>query len=593
MKKQIKFVSISNHVMGGQWLPAASANIISHLIKDDYIKENYNFLDIEFQNDCLDSKKFIADLNVADMLCITNYVWNQSLNDSISNMFKIINPDGIVVYGGPNVPKFNRDIIEFVETRDYVDYFFTGAGEKTFKEFLINGTSNIKNGYYCHDTYKEFNHHDVNYNELQLSASEYPMPSYDGLYDHILNEKKYDRIGLPVETTRGCPYSCSFCDWGGQSNGKVVKFDDKSVVDEIKNVIKNDSVKYIDFCDANYGIYERDIEIIKQICLNKNKVISVSFSGVAKNGSKHVDEIYSLVKDNFSLILNETKISLQTMDANTLEINKRSNISTVKLLKQMDSLDNPVRAAELIIGLPGETGDTWAETIFNTAGIGFTSLKIHRLVLSPNILLNDPEFQLKHNIKPVEVQIPRLFLSTNHIGHLEEKGIDTETFKINDGIFEKFNTIASCDSFDVEEIVKMHHVTLWYKLFIESKFLLPAIGTISPDTLRYNYELFKDNINNMNFINSIFQEALSSIRNTFSKDKITLNSLKDSNYFLYIISSEKYHIVKNFDKVKKELQLIYPDESFDYLDKIQKKLLDDNDKSWKVYKLKSPYALKQ
>jgi hypothetical protein len=136
-KKNIKFVTISNHVMGGQWLPAAAGNIIASMAEDIQINMMYCFLPIEFQNNCLSKEEFIHDLKITDILCLTNYVWNQTLNDTISLEFKKINPDGIVVYGGPNVPKFPLDIIEYVEERKYVNYFFTGPGEKTFKKFCF------------------------------------------------------------------------------------------------------------------------------------------------------------------------------------------------------------------------------------------------------------------------------------------------------------------------------------------------------------------------------------------------------------------------------------------------------------------------
>ena len=593
--KSIKFVTISNHLMGGQWLPAAAGNIIYHLQQNEYIRNNFTFLPIESKSNCLDQKEFLEDLDNTDILCMTNYAWNQELNDIIAKRFKTKNINGIVVYGGPNVPKFFNDIVEFVESRFYVDYFFTGPGEKTFELFLIEGFIRNKNGAYCQNTYDTFDHTAIDYNKLQLKPEEYPKPIQSKIYDHIFNNKKYNNIGVPLESTRGCPYSCSFCDWGGQSNSKIVKFDTNDVLNEIGSALKYDSVKYIELCDANYGIYERDIEIIKYIAKNKNKVHSVIFSGVAKNGTKHIDEIDSVMNKNFPLVLNETKVSLQTLSEDVLKLNKRSNISTEKLLKQLHSSTTPVKTAELIMGLPGETGKSWEETIFKTAGIGFTSLKIHRLFLSPNILLNDIDFQKENNIKCLSVKIPRLYLDNNSIGDLEEKGYDTETLSVNDGIFETFKTISHCTSFNSNEMVKMYKVTLWYKLFIETKLLLPIFDSkLSPDLLEANYHMFLDNLNKMPFINSLFQNVLDRVGYIFSQDTIVLNSLKDSNYFLYLISSEKYHIFKNIEIVKTEFKHIYKYQSLDYFNDIETKLLGNSDKNpWKVYKLKSPHRMQQ
>jgi len=144
-------------------------------------------------------------------------------------------------------------------------------------------------------------------------------------------------------------------------------------------------------------------------------------------------------------------------------------------------------------------------------------------------------------------------------------------------------------------MVKMYKVTLWYKLFIETKLLLPIFDSkLSSDLLEANYYMFLDNLNKMPFINSLFQDVLNRVRYIFSQDEIVLNSLKDSNYFLYLISSEKYHIFKNIEIVKSEFKNIYNYQSLDYFNEIQTKLLSNSDKHpWKVYKLKSPHTMPQ
>ena len=55
--KHIKFVSISNHVLGGQLLPAVAGSIIAYMIEDSQINSRYKFLDIEFQKNCLTNEE--------------------------------------------------------------------------------------------------------------------------------------------------------------------------------------------------------------------------------------------------------------------------------------------------------------------------------------------------------------------------------------------------------------------------------------------------------------------------------------------------------------------------------------------------------
>ena len=72
---------------------------------------------------------------------------------------------------------------------------------------------------------------------------------------------KENWIGL-WETNRGCPFQCTFCDWGSATASKVSRFEMDRLEREIKWMAEK-KIKYIFVCDANFGIQKRDIEIAK------------------------------------------------------------------------------------------------------------------------------------------------------------------------------------------------------------------------------------------------------------------------------------------------------------------------------------------
>ena len=125
------------------WLPYASGCLISYVNKDSFVREHYTFLEPEWRSACLDNKDFLNKLKEADILGLTCYVWNQVINDQIAKLFKSLNPSGIVIFGGPNVPEDVEEILEYVETRQWVDYFFIGPGEEIFLNFLKSESNEI------------------------------------------------------------------------------------------------------------------------------------------------------------------------------------------------------------------------------------------------------------------------------------------------------------------------------------------------------------------------------------------------------------------------------------------------------------------
>ena len=57
----------------------------------------------------------------------------------------------------------------------------------------------------------------------------YPSPYTTGEFDHWVDGKFY----LPIETNRGCPYGCTFCDWGAATLAKIARLSDERVFGEV------------------------------------------------------------------------------------------------------------------------------------------------------------------------------------------------------------------------------------------------------------------------------------------------------------------------------------------------------------------------
>jgi len=444
------------------WVPYPVGCLISHCMKNPNIAKDTNFLEPLYKNKW-DNEDTHKKLKQADILGLTCYVWNQNANDEIAQIFKKYNPNGIVVYGGPNVPEENLEDFK----RNYVDHYMTGPGELQWEKLLD-----------------------------PTSESEYaiPTPYTDGIFDDIL--KREDDIAVAFETNRGCPYHCAFCDWGGVSRSKITKLKDAAVKETIEHVLSFDKVKRLEILDANYGIFPRDVDFVQHIVDNKKRDdMLLTFAGFAKNGSPYLADIMNLTMDNFNDKLRNVKISLQTLTPDVLDTIQRKNISTDKLLRIMDQLRDIKVNSELIIGLPGETADSWADTLFKHPELGIDFARAYPLYVLPNTPMATQDYRTKHKIKTKKITLP-----------------NKETFEM----------IYECSSYDLEEITQIY-LNWWY---FNTFYNFGIDKTITKD----NMKDFFANLKDMPFMSCCVEEVTNILHRIFKPENEMLLEGYDYNF---------------------------------------------------------------
>src|SRR5262249_1936052 len=122
---------------------------------------------------------------------------------------------------------------------------------------------------------------------------EVPSPYLMGYMDeHIAEIKKLGPLGLLWETNRGCPYACTFCDWGAATLSKVRLFATERLLGEIEYFSKI-NVDFLIACDANFGIVPRDLELARALVDAKKQLgfPRMFFVNYAKNSNDRVFDI--------------------------------------------------------------------------------------------------------------------------------------------------------------------------------------------------------------------------------------------------------------------------------------------------------------
>jgi hypothetical protein len=224
------------------------------------------------------------------------------------------------------------------------------------------------------------------------SLEQVASPYLSGIFDKMIKDHPEVTWQGTLETNRGCPYACTFCDWGSLTYNKVKKFNLQKVFDELEWIGKN-QCGFVTITDANFGMFvERDSAIAdKLIEVQKTYGYPNSFSMAwAKDQKPEVfDIVFKLIKNpKFNQGLT---VSVQSMNLDVLENIKRKNLSQHKIeniFALCDKNNVPVYT-EIILGLPGETVSTWRENFYKIFRAGnHTGINILQAQMLENAEMN-------------------------------------------------------------------------------------------------------------------------------------------------------------------------------------------------------------
>ena len=343
------------------------------------------------------------------VVLFSNYIWNVEANLELSRRAKELDPDCTTIHGGPSTPAYPGACEDFLRRERHVDFAVRGEGEQTLVELLralargdarsieIAGVSVLVGDRFVqHPT-----------RERAVDLDRFPSPYLTGVLDG------YDPgswEAATIETNRGCPYGCTFCDWGSATLQKLRTFDLERLRAEI-DWIADRQIPQIWIADANFGILPRDVEIAHAICGAKRRTgfprrVIVNYS---KNTHKHLVEIVELFVDVG--LVHEGTISLQTRDPHTLDAVRRRNIKTPDYDKLRDVFARkglPL-ATHLMLALPGSTVRSFKEDLRHYFDEPINVLIFHTAML-PNSPMADPAYRAEHKI---EVDENALVLSTS------------------------------------------------------------------------------------------------------------------------------------------------------------------------------------
>ena len=371
----------------GYWLPYSIGCVYSYSAQTSEFKDKLELNKLVFRREKIEWAS--DDMAQDDIVLFSCYMWNWEYNKALAKLLKEKSPDVQIVFGGPQVTEFRN--AEQIDQLPYVDTFIISEGELSVHEYLTD--------------FEKGNTRKL-YSANRVEDLDIPSPYLTGVFDKIILDNPDIKWSTTLETNRGCPFSCTFCDWGSLTYAKVKKFPMEKVYQEIEWLGAN-KIEYIFMADANFGIFpDRDMPITDYI-LDVQKRTGFPATVNAnwhKNAKQNVIEIVKkFISNGFNRGMT---LSVQSMDDDVLKVIKRKNMQSSHLGDMMDLLNKEGIGSytELILPLPLETTDTWRQGLADVLDIGqHNSIEVWFHQVLENATSNLPEHKNEYGFKTIEL----------------------------------------------------------------------------------------------------------------------------------------------------------------------------------------------
>lgn len=431
--KNIYFVQ-ANNVYGNDvksvYIPYSSGCIAAYAFDDEKIKSLCRIGGFIYTHEPIE--KAIKKIENPFIVAFSCSVWNYEYNKVLAKEIKRAYPEVKIIFGGHNVL---RDFGTFEECPE-ADVVIYREGEEAFRQTvlaLLNGESLDRIANIAFRNGENF----VKNREEGFCLSEYPSPYLNGIFDEIADGET--RFSAIIETNRGCPFHCSFCDWGTLGS-KVRLFPMERIKAEMDWIAEH-KIEYVYCADGNFGLFDRDEEIAEYIISLKKKTgypqnFRVCFT---KNRTEFVKKI-CMRFNKYGLDKAQT-LSFQSMSPTVLENIGRKNISLDHFRELMSEYSRLgiSTSSELILGLPGETKESFTKGICELLEYGqHKAIQVYTCDLLPNSEMGSKESVEKYGIRTVKTPFAQAHCKADikqEITEYNNAVIETNTLSREDWVY--------------------------------------------------------------------------------------------------------------------------------------------------------------
>ncbi len=325
-----------------------------------------------------DRAREAARAGLAPVVGFSCYTWN------VAEFLQLITAlrescEGLtVVVGGPHVQQAEEFLVD-----DGIDIVVLGEGEITFQALLDapgrEAWGSVDGIAFAAD--------DGAVVRTPTRARTRSLDDFPTALDVIelrdaAGKPKYQRAA--VETSRGCPFKCAFCEWGtGAIGTKMYQWSLDRFRSDCERLVEG-GIQDIWLCDSNFGALKEDVDKARILVELRRKtgLPSTFATSWHKHHNARVQEIVLMMHQNG--LLQHYNLALQTLTPLALELSHRKNMKSnaYEPIAKAMSAEGISIATELIWGLPGDTLAEFESHLDRLASI-FPNINIFGYTLLP------------------------------------------------------------------------------------------------------------------------------------------------------------------------------------------------------------------
>lgn len=387
MRNIISFVQVNfqqgPREFNAYYLPYTAGIILSYALSQN---PNWELGEIVWRRDPVE--QVAQRLKHSNVVGFSTYVWNRQYNYTLAQRIKELNPNCLIVVGGPEVAIADPHLFT---KYPWMDAAVKGEGEIVFSNILKSNGTNLSRitGLLVNQDNQIIDTGDA---DRISDLDQLPSPYLTGLFDDLLNNNPNVTWNATLETNRGCPYQCTFCDWGSLTYNKIKQFNLDRVLQELEWI--GERCGFVTITDANFGMFaDRDNAVISKLIEVQHhwgKLTNFSMTWAKNQKNEVVNMVQRLVNNSLTASQGLT-VSVQSMNDRVLDIIKRRNLEQHKIeeiFALCDVCNIPVHT-EIILGLPGDTEQSWKENFWKLFRAGnHTGISILYAQLLENAEMN-------------------------------------------------------------------------------------------------------------------------------------------------------------------------------------------------------------